>query len=41
MKCPLCNGAGVRLGSLGRKQWFRCRNCGMVFSKGEKHGSVQ
>ena len=29
--CPICDGAGVPLGQLG-KMWFRCRQCGMVFS---------
>ena len=31
--CPECNGPGVFMGSLGRLDWFRCRNCGMEFSQ--------
>lgn len=30
--CPVCGGPGMRMGGLGRKQWFRCRNCGMEWS---------
>ncbi len=31
--CPLCAGDGVLLGTLGRLRWFRCRDCGMNFSR--------
>lgn len=31
--CPLCAGDGVLLGTLGRLRWFRCRDCGMDFSR--------
>ena len=31
-ECPECGGPGVPLGALGRKIWFRCRNCGMDFA---------
>ena len=36
MKCPLCRGAGVLLGTLGLLKWFRCRQCGMDFNKRQK-----
>jgi hypothetical protein len=26
--CPVCAGPGVPLGTLGRRAWYRCRNCG-------------
>ena len=29
--CPLCEGDPVRLGVLGRLEWFRCRNCGIDY----------
>lgn len=29
--CPACNGPGTQLGTLGRLDWFRCRNCGTDF----------
>lgn len=32
--CPACDtGEGVPLGNLGRKEWFRCRDCGIDFSR--------
>jgi len=31
--CPVCGGPGVELGTLGNRQHFRCRNCGMDFSR--------
>ncbi|QIL78967.1 hypothetical protein G7047_02795 [Diaphorobacter sp. HDW4A] len=31
--CPLCQGPGIALGSLGRLHWYRCRHCGMDFSR--------
>ena len=31
--CPMCSGPGVLLGSLGRLNHFRCRNCGWDFSE--------
>lgn len=33
--CPACGGEGVELGTLGRLNWKRCRDCGMEF-----HGQV-
>jgi hypothetical protein len=30
--CPACEGEGVSMGSLGRTEWFRCRDCGIEFS---------
>lgn len=30
--CPVCGGPGVELGTLGTREYFRCRNCGMDFS---------
>jgi hypothetical protein len=29
----MCAGPGVALGQLGNLRWFRCRDCGMDFSK--------
>jgi tRNA(Ile2) C34 agmatinyltransferase TiaS len=26
--CPICDGPGIKLGSMGKLTWFRCRNCG-------------
>ena len=31
--CPVCAGDGVPLGTLGRLRWFRCRDCGVNFSR--------
>ena len=31
--CPMCNGPGIVLGSLGRLTHFRCRNCGWDFTQ--------
>lgn len=40
MKCPACksdlNGPSCELGSLGNLRWYRCRYCGMDFSKVKK-----
>jgi tRNA(Ile2) C34 agmatinyltransferase TiaS len=33
--CPLCGGRGTFLGSLGRTEHFRCRDCGWDFSEQE------
>lgn len=30
-RCPACPGFGRLLGSLGRLNWFHCRDCGIVF----------
>jgi len=30
--CPRCGGPGVPMGTLGKLEWFRCRNCGWDFS---------
>jgi tRNA(Ile2) C34 agmatinyltransferase TiaS len=27
--CPACGGPLVPLGQLGRRRWFRCRDCGI------------
>lgn len=35
-KCPMCKGPRMFLGQLGLMRWFRCRNCGMDFSKRTK-----
>lgn len=34
-ECPICGGPGMPLGRLGRRMHYRCRNCGMDFSKEE------
>jgi phosphohistidine swiveling domain-containing protein len=31
--CPMCGGFGTYLGSLGRREHYRCQNCGMDFSR--------
>lgn len=31
--CPLCPAQGSLLGRLGHLRWFRCRDCGMNFSR--------
>jgi len=31
--CPICRGEGCLLGPLGPRTWFRCRQCGMDFSR--------
>ena len=31
--CPMCFEEGFLLGVLGWLRWFRCRQCGMDFSK--------
>lgn len=36
MGCPMCGGPGVLLGVLGLLKHFRCRNCGMMWSKAKK-----
>jgi uncharacterized protein (DUF983 family) len=28
MGCPMCGGAGVFQGQLGRREQYRCRDCG-------------
>jgi hypothetical protein len=35
VECPCCGGPGVELGTLGRLEWFRCRDCGMDFQRHE------
>lgn len=30
--CPMCGGPAPLLGTLGMKDWFRCRNCGWEFA---------
>lgn len=30
--CPECLGVGHSLGTLGVKEWFRCRRCGIEFA---------
>ncbi len=34
--CPVCPGHGVPLGQLGPLRWFRCRDCGIDFSRRTK-----
>lgn len=36
MACPACGGIGVKLGALGRLIWYRCRQCGIDYSKESK-----
>lgn len=30
--CPVCGGEGNHLGTMGNREQFRCRNCGIDFS---------
>ena len=32
-RCPMCPGWGQRMGQLGKKIHFRCRDCGAEFSR--------
>ena len=32
MYCPICDGPGILLGTLGKLTHFRCRDCGMDFN---------
>ena len=32
-RCPGCNGVGRALGTLGHLLWYRCRACGVDFSR--------
>jgi hypothetical protein len=31
-ECPGCSGEGSHIGDLGRRRYFRCRDCGIDFS---------
>lgn len=31
--CPICGGDPVPLGTLGFKQWLRCRQCGCDYAR--------
>lgn len=32
-QCPMCGGEGMSMGRMGRKTWYRCRQCGWQFSE--------
>lgn len=32
-RCPACHGCGRVLGTLGALRWYRCRACGVDFSR--------
>ena len=32
-ECPLCGGPAASMGTLGRREHFRCRDCGAEFSQ--------
>jgi hypothetical protein len=34
--CKVCGGPLMFLGKLGKRLWFRCRNCGLEFSVEEE-----
>ena len=31
--CPVCDGEGIQLGTLGNITHYRCRDCGIMFSQ--------
>ena len=31
-ECPICGGPGIPLGTMGKREYFRCQDCGMEFS---------
>lgn len=33
VECPECGGEGAFMGNLGKKEWFRCVDCGIDFSR--------
>ena len=33
LPCLLCNGPLMLKGTLGCREWFRCRNCGMDYGR--------
>jgi len=37
--CPMCKGDPTRLGYLGNRTHWRCRNCGIDFSHETDHDS--
>jgi|GEM_PF-1890248 len=39
--CEVCGGPGVSLGSLGSREYFRCRHCGNQWSAGEEDHSYE
>lgn len=32
IQCPACDGHGEPLGTLGIKEYYRCRDCGITFT---------
>ena len=38
MDCQICAGHGTILGRLGAVLWYRCRQCGMLFSRTRAKG---
>jgi DNA-directed RNA polymerase subunit RPC12/RpoP len=36
VQCPVCPGEGVILGALGTRVHYRCRDCGMEFSRDDE-----
>lgn len=38
-QCPMCNGEGASLGTLGRTEWFRCGHCGGATYSGRSSDS--
>lgn len=30
--CPMCGGQGMPFGTMGTREHFRCRQCGMTYS---------
>ena len=32
-RCPVCDGEGAYMGSLGPSPWFRCIHCGMEYTE--------
>lgn len=39
--CPECGGTGTFMGSLGRSEWFRCRDCGHEYAGEEYRADLE
>uniref|UniRef100_A0A6M3IRE5 Uncharacterized protein n=1 Tax=viral metagenome TaxID=1070528 RepID=A0A6M3IRE5_9ZZZZ len=39
--CPFCDGNAVAMGILGDRVYYRCRDCGLEFSRLEGEEAVE